>query len=108
MQAPAWQVSAPLQALPSVHDVPFAAKPFAGQAADDPEHVSATSQAPAAPRQTVAAFANWHAAGAARAAVAGLARVDLAVAARRGRRVTVMVTACEAVPSSWSVTVSVA
>src|SRR4029453_4496645 len=57
---PFWHVSAPLQTFPSLHDVPFATNPFAGHAADDPEHVSATSHAPVEPRQTVAALANWH------------------------------------------------
>src|SRR5262245_53383988 len=60
VHAPFWQVSAPLQTLPSLQDVPFWRKPFAGHAADDPEHDSATSHDPVDPRHTVPALANWH------------------------------------------------
>ena len=56
--APAEQASL-VQATPSLHGVPSAAKPFAGHAADAPVQVSATSQAPAAGRQTAPAPANW-------------------------------------------------
>jgi hypothetical protein len=58
VQVPFWQVSAPLQRFPSLHDVPFAAKPSAGQVAEEPLQVSATSHAPDAGRQTAPAPAN--------------------------------------------------
>ena len=41
--APAWQVSVCVQALRSVHGVPLAWKPSAGQAPDVPVQLSATS-----------------------------------------------------------------
>src|SRR6185369_2525766 len=47
------QVSAPLQNSPSEHEVPSGCFASAGQLFDDPSHVSATSQAPTAARQTV-------------------------------------------------------
>jgi hypothetical protein len=43
VQDPDWQVSVCVQALPSLHDVPFDASPFAGHAPELPVQVSATS-----------------------------------------------------------------
>jgi len=46
-----------VQAFPSSHAAPGAAKPSAGHAADAPVHVSATSQVPATARQVTPAGA---------------------------------------------------
>src|SRR5579862_4274509 len=53
VQVPDWHVSAPLQNIPSLHDVPFGCFASAGQLSDDPVQVSAISHAFAAGRQTV-------------------------------------------------------
>src|SRR5262245_2391994 len=58
MHAPAWQESLVVQLSPSLHDVPFEASASAGQDAEPPVHVSATSHWPAAARQTVDGGAN--------------------------------------------------
>src|SRR5690242_19029703 len=60
VHAPAWQVSVCVQALLSLHMEPSAAFASAGHMPELPVHVSATSHAPAAARQTVAADSNWH------------------------------------------------
>jgi len=52
------QVSAPWLPLATAQVVPAAASRSTGQVADEPEHVSATSQAPSAGRQTVPATAS--------------------------------------------------
>jgi len=54
VQTPAWQVSVCVQALPSLHDVPLATTPSAGQDADVPVQLSATSHCPVEARHTVA------------------------------------------------------
>src|SRR5947199_292578 len=62
MQVPPWQASPPVEALPApqgvVSGVPAATKPSAGQALLAPSQLSATSQAPAAGRQTAVLFAS--------------------------------------------------
>jgi hypothetical protein len=55
VQTPAWQASDSVQMLPSAHGVPFGCLRFAGQKTLVPVQVSATSQGPAAGRQTVPA-----------------------------------------------------
>src|SRR5512147_1767854 len=52
-QVPLWQVSSPLQYVPSAHAVPSASNASLGQAALDPVQVSATSQTPASARHVV-------------------------------------------------------
>jgi hypothetical protein len=56
VQVPLWQESAVVQALPSLHVVPFGAFPSAGQVVLVPVHASATSQTPVDARQTVPGF----------------------------------------------------
>jgi hypothetical protein len=58
VQMPDWHVSVCVQALPSLHGVPFDLKPSAGQPASVPVQVSAASHSPAAARHTVPAETN--------------------------------------------------
>src|SRR5262249_10252817 len=57
VQVPFWQVSTPLQALPSLQLVPFGALASVGHAPLDPVQASATSQGLAAGRHRVPAAA---------------------------------------------------
>src|SRR6185436_19829229 len=59
VQAPAWHVSPWVHPLPSLHEVPLGALPSAGQVAEEPEQVSAASQAPVDARQVTVGAANW-------------------------------------------------
>src|SRR6185312_8384477 len=52
-QLPPWHVSAPLQAFPSVHEVPSAVTTSEGQVSDVPSQVSAGLQTPFPVRHTV-------------------------------------------------------
>src|SRR5262245_27253821 len=107
VQVPFWHVSAPLQRFPSLHDVPFATRPFAGHAADDPEQVSARSHAPTAARQTVPALANWHPL-VQHAPPSHCSPASTVPLPHNETPLTVMVTPWEAVPLRWSVTVNTA
>jgi hypothetical protein len=60
-QVPAWHLSVCVQALPSLHVVPSGDLPSAGQLAELPVQLSATSQAPVDARQTVEDGAKWSA-----------------------------------------------